>query len=520
MLKNRLSKEALNRVQVTAVIALITVMTATLIPFFAKFGFSDFDKISIVNSGIEVGTLLASILLLASCLLDKRQSSRDRHLFLALVLINYLEAGLDLLGYFVGGKPEYRTFMMIAMVVMYALNFLLGYVLLDYMITYLDLCEERVARTVKNICAFFMAAGVFFSFLNLWFPVFFWIDENGIYSRTIFYPFGDSVYVVMVTLMGVGLAQYYKRRLTGTQITAVFAYALIIDIFSVSTQFMGYYISNGINLVMYLIMYIRYDVQNASKGVDTERELNAAKKIQDSMLPKLLPNVVNVPEYDLYAVNMPAEEVGGNFYDFFALDDENVVLVVGDVVGKGVGAALFMAVIKTMIDTRCRPGVRPSEVLFHVNKLINESNVQKMSVGIWLGFLNKKTGLLIYVNAGLGRQAFLKKDIGDEFEFRNEITASMLDGQSSSEYRDNEVMLLPGDRLFLFTEGVPLAKRNDGREFGYKALLDVLNQNKERTSEELCLEMKYSIERFTSGAILTEDITMLGFTFRGAEEGS
>ncbi|HWQ74086.1 MAG TPA: PP2C family protein-serine/threonine phosphatase [Syntrophomonas sp.] len=250
----------------------------------------------------------------------------------------------------------------------------------------------------------------------------------------------------------------------------------------------------------------------SSRALKTEAELSVASNIQKDMLPSTFPAFPDREEFDVYATMEPAKEVGGDFYDFFMLDDAHLAVVVADVSGKGVPAALFMVVAKTLIKYQTQFGLPPGEVFTLVNEQLCQNNNENMFVTAFMGVLNLSTGSFQYVNAGHNPPLLKRKH--SDFEFLKVKSGLVLAGMEGVRYQAAEIQINEGDRLFLYTDGAPEAINTHLREFGNERLLDALNKGQSLPLNELLPFIKKSIDDFAGNADQFDDITMLGLEFR------
>ena len=270
----------------------------------------------------------------------------------------------------------------------------------------------------------------------------------------------------------------------------------------------------GVILLLVLIMYVILNLETGNKGAVTQMEFDTAKKIQASILPNLFPDFVDVPEFEIYAQMVPAGEVGGDFYDFFMLDENRIAFLVGDVISHDVGGALFMAVSKSMLNMGSQLGGTPADVLKGVNKRMKDADYQSMQARVWLGCLDIRTGHLIYSSAGVPMLAVQDQEVEGIFRYEKFEDTPALGEAADPGYQDQEVNLVPGDRIFLYTEGIPSSLDPSGERFGEERLLAVLNENLEQTNEDLLKSVQQRVGDFMGSAHQTSDITMLGFTFK------
>lgn len=259
------------------------------------------------------------------------------------------------------------------------------------------------------------------------------------------------------------------------------------------------------------------DVKEATaKEQRIASELSVAAEIQVSMLPSVFPAFPNRHEFDIYASMDPAKEVGGDFYDFFLLDDSHLCLVMADVSSKSVPAAMFMSVSKSLIKSRALMGGKPSEILSAVNNQLCENNTAEMFVTVWLGILDLKTGLLTAANAGHEYPALARA--GCPFELVKDRHGLVLAGMEGSRYRDYELQLNPGDKLFLYTDGVTEATSADNELFGNDRLVSSLNSHPFTTCEALISDVTQGINAFVGDAPQFDDITMLSLVLNSFQD--
>ena len=245
---------------------------------------------------------------------------------------------------------------------------------------------------------------------------------------------------------------------------------------------------------------------------DRERsraELGVATRIQADMLP------TNFPKRDdlsLYAAMTPAKEVGGDFYDFFMIDDDHIALVMADVSGKGVPAALFMVITKTLIKNRAPMGGTPAEILEDVNDQLCESNTANLFVTVWLSILELSTGVMNVCNAGHEYPAI--RHSGGGFSLVRSENLPPLATMEGMTYENSQITMQHGDELFLYTDGVPEAKNNAGERFGTDKMIAILDRDKDLSPEIQLKNMQKEIDTFAGTGDPFDDVTMLGFVWR------
>ena len=253
------------------------------------------------------------------------------------------------------------------------------------------------------------------------------------------------------------------------------------------------------------------------KTARIESELNLAKNIQAHMLPIIFPPFPDKEEFDIYAMMNPAKEVGGDFYDFFMLGDNKIAIVIADVSGKGVPAALFMAISKTLIKNEANMGLEPAEVFTKVNHMLCEGNDNDMFVTAWLGILDTENGKLTYVNAG--HNPPLIKSGNDKFVFLKSRPGFVLAGMDDLKYRQYDIKLEPGDKIFLYTDGVTEAENDKKELYGNDRLLNYLNAHIEYNIKDTLEELRKDIDKFAGREEQFDDITMLMLDYRKQKQG-
>lgn len=253
--------------------------------------------------------------------------------------------------------------------------------------------------------------------------------------------------------------------------------------------------------------YIAYLSNITAERERISAELGVAGNIQASMLPCIFPAFPERDEFDIYATMMPAKEVGGDFYDFFLVDEEHLAIVMADVSGKGVPAALFMMISKTLIKSAAQTGLSPAAVLKKVNKQLCESNEAGMFVTVWLGILDIRTGVLRCANAGHEYPALRR--CGGEFELYQDAHGFVLAGMENTVYKEYELCLLAGDAIFVYTDGVPEAADAEHELYGTERMLQALNRKKKISGKALLDAVKNDIDQFVGQAPQFDDITML-----------
>ena len=294
------------------------------------------------------------------------------------------------------------------------------------------------------------------------------------------------------------------------------------SIVTVCGRFSGNRNETGVLAKAFTTMVLDLDtyIDNLTKATaEKERiavELTVATQIQTSMLPCVFSPFPGRKEFDIYATMIPAKEVGGDFYDFFFIDDNKLAVVIADVSGKGIPAALFMVIAKTLIKNNALSGMSPKEVFESVNSMLCENNDAGMFVTAFMGYVNLQNGRFRYVNAG--HDYPLIKRAGGEYKFLKTTSSFVLAGMDGTVYMEDEITLASGDMLYLYTDGVTEAANANNELFSKPRLIETINKHKSSSIKELLELIKNDIDAFANGEEQADDITMLALRMLGNGE--
>ena len=244
-------------------------------------------------------------------------------------------------------------------------------------------------------------------------------------------------------------------------------------------------------------------------------ELNMATQIQKAMLPGTFPPYPDRTSFDIFASMDPAREVGGDFYDFFLIDDDHLCMVMADVSGKGIPAALFMMASKIVLANNAKMGKSPAQVLTDTNASICANNPQGMFVTVWLGILELSTGRLTAASAGHEYPVLKQPDGG--FALLKDRHGLVLGAMSGMKYTEYELRLQPGAKLFLYTDGVPEASNEAQELFGAERMLTALNEAADAAPTEILKHVRKAVDAFVLEAEQFDDLTMLCMAYHGPE---
>ena len=251
------------------------------------------------------------------------------------------------------------------------------------------------------------------------------------------------------------------------------------------------------------------------KTARIESELDLASNIQADMLPNIYPAFPDRREFDIYASMNPAKEVGGDFYDFFLIDNDHLCMIIADVSGKGVPSALFMMASKIILANNAMMSKSPAQILTDTNAAICSNNREEMFVTVWLGIFEISTGKLTAANAGHEYPAIMRA--GGGFELLKDKHGFVIGGMDGIKYKEYELELKPGSKLFLYTDGVPEATDGEGRMFGTDRMLAALNGEIGATPEQTLKNVRSAVDGFVNRAEQFDDLTMLCLEIKDTE---
>lgn len=255
-------------------------------------------------------------------------------------------------------------------------------------------------------------------------------------------------------------------------------------------------------------------ISDAEARIDAE--LAFAKAIQHSAIPTVFPPYPNRKEFEIWACMHTAKEVGGDFYDFYFVDEDTLAFLIADVSGKGIPAAMFMMQAKTLLKSYAESGMGVAEVLTQANNKLCEGNEAGMFVTVWMGYLNTRTGEVTYANAG-HNTPFIRHADGS-VEMVKSRPGLVLAGMEGIRYRANTVQLKPGDLMYLYTDGVTEATNAENGLYGENRLLTVLEGNADADVHTVCANVKTDMDTFVGDAPQFDDITMLALKYTPSEE--
>ena len=398
--------------------------------------------------------------------------------------------------------------------------------LMTFMMALLVLSIARRNNPIRNLGRLLLVlVGVHTALLiaNCFAHLIFYFDAENVYHRAPLYLLSNLCPLLMMIVSMVLLIRFplsFSRRVRSAFWTYMIAplAAIVIQSFTYGVQFI-IFATVGAAVYMFLVIIADQNAQYEAQRAESSRletELSMATRIQADMLPNIFPAFPERREFDIYASMNPAKEVGGDFYDFFLIDEDHLGLVMADVSGKGVPAALFMMASKILVQNYAMMERSPKAALEAANYQICQSNREDMFVTVWLGILDLRTGILIASNAGHEYPAL--KMPGQNFELYKDRHGFVIGGMTGVKYREYEIQLETGSMLFLYTDGVAEASNAANELFGSERMLSALNRDPEAAPEQVLRNVMSGINDFVDGAEQFDDITMLCLKYNGPEQ--
>lgn len=471
-----------------------------------------FVEVSLFSTLLLVFLLYNNIVLYKISLKDK----------LSVVLISSIVlAVFDGIWHFVDGNVELRL-----------LNYACGYVFAisfvfaTSMFAWFSLERFELTLSSKKMYALlFVAPTIFTVFLCLstpWTALIYSLDESCSIQYMDFFEYFLAPVCFLYMGSSIFLAIYYviMRREKKKEKVAYARNLLIFAVIGVGVQLLqGYILEIDENYVVtslsWAIGFVFFTtnvntdrfVKSRERIAAVESDLEIAANIQRGALPTVVHALSNHPNVDIFASMATAKEVGGDFYDFFEIDDSHICFVIADVSGKGVPAALFMMVVKTMIRDHASMKLSTAEIFNDVNRLLCENNAEEMFATAWIGILDTKTKVMKCTNAGHNAVCFAKKD--GKFEFLKQRHGVFLAGFDSTQYKESEIQFESGDCLFLYTDGLTEAHNVESELYGEERLLNKLNSIETRGGESFLIQISDDVRGYAEGTEPFDDLTMM-----------
>lgn len=385
---------------------------------------------------------------------------------------------------------------------------LLDLVLISFFYRYVRITlgfNGKLASWADKGAPILLAAQTLVTLSNVFYPLTFWVDGGSGYHATDAFM-AEDVYLIVASLVTTILIVRSKSPRNQKAAALMFIFLPLFNYLTTPGEF-GNASNYGTILMSLVAMYCIIFNYNSSKLVSTQTELDMAREIQMGMLPLVPPAGES---FELHAVLNTAKEVGGDFYDCFMIDQDHLCVVIADVSGKGVPAALFMMRGTTVIKDHALVHHSTSEILTAANARLCENNDEDMFITAWIGILDTRTMTLQYANAGHNYPVLLRQ--GRSCEPIKGAHGLFLAGLDFTKYRQNELKLEPGDRLFLYTDGVTEAHDPANAQYGEERLNKVLESTRQCPGNQVLESILEDIKVFSGDAPQFDDITMVVLT--------
>lgn len=475
-------------------------------------GIDSIKPVYILNVGIDIIGMVVGYVIFICCTIDAQKNGVANRYLMLLLNAAFVGCFTDACAWLVDGVPGLRWLNIADNTVYYMCAPLEACFFWLYTMTYLKL-DNKFVRRIGRYVVLGLILPVGIRLINLLNGIYFTVSAENYYQRSDTYLL-SMVYSMVTLILALAGVVFERKKLQTFQIVTFFSYAVVPIIVGVITA--GFYGFSPTATTVMLIVLLIYGILNVNQGHEkavADRDLAIASVIQDSVLPKDF--LSEHKEFDLFASMTPAKEVGGDFYDFFMVDDDHIALVMADVSGKGIPAALFMMYARTLIKSRTIMGEEPAKVLYEVNNQMCQRNKMEMFVTVWLAVVKLSTGEGLAANAGHEHPVLRHKDGSFELvKYRHSPAVATME---DIPYKQHDFKLEPGDTLFVYTDGVTEATNSSNELFGEDRLLTSLNSHKASLPSEVLNDVSTGISEFVKDAKQFDDITMLAFTYNGAD---
>ena len=498
------------RAIIACIVYMIMIVFGSLCLYLKKF--VNLEPAYIFNIGVDLTGLFIGFVLHICCLIDEQKEGNSNRYFLYLLNVSYLGLFTDLMAWIVNNNPDYKMLNLIDNTLYYMC---MPIAALFFWLFITTLIGKKTPLTDKITTAMriFALIAIITRIINIFTGMYFIIDKDGAYQRATYYPI-SMLFAYFTLFVSMGYLIKERKSLQQHQFVALILYIIAPLVSAITT--MGIYglsISYGVLEIILLLMYCVVNITQGKEKAASEKELAVATSIQENVLPHVFPPYPDRNEFDLYASMTPAKEVGGDFYDFFLVDDSHLALVIADVSGKGVPAALFMMITKALLKSRLQAGDSPGTALANVNNALLEDDQDSMFVTVWAMVLDLKTGEGIVANAGHEHPAIRKNNgLYELVKYDHSIPVAIMEDMA---FKEHHFKMAVGDCLFVYTDGVPEATNLDKQLFGEERMLDALNIKPDGSLKETLENVFNSVSEFCEGAVQSDDLTLLALRYLG-----
>ena len=467
------------------------------------------DAASLFHAGVDVMGAFACAVLFYGCMGQVDQATRS---FSVLVVLASASFVINETMWFIAGMPQWRVLYFACCLLSKGVNLAMIYCFFLYVRQTLRF-QGKLARWADRWFPVLLIASMLIVLANVILPISFLVDANGIYRKESLSWLEDLYLIVAASVTAVLIIRCASPR---RQKWAAMSFIVVpIAAFLASGGAFAYATQYGAVLLSLILMYCVLFNDRSRRLAATQTELAMATEIQESMLPSIFPAFPDRKEFDLHASMDPAKEVGGDFYDFFLIDEDHLGLIIADVSGKGIPAALFMMISKTVLQNYAKLGIGAAEILTKTNEALCAENKTEMFVTAWVGILEISSGKMTCANAGHEYPAVCRDG---RFSLLKDRHGFVLGGMEESKYREYPIQLKKGDKIFVYTDGVPEATNKESALFGTQRMLEAINRNTALSPKELLGTVRDAVDAFVGGAEQFDDLTMLCLEYKGTAE--
>ncbi|MBQ9511176.1 MAG: serine/threonine-protein phosphatase [Clostridia bacterium] len=483
-------------------IALAVFIIALSVPFFADARLKDY----LFDAGVDsVGALFCAALFFG-CM---KQNGNGIDFLRGLIVLVSACFAINEAIYYTAGVPERSTICFVLCLVSKLLDLVMIFLFYSYVKVTLGF-GGKLARLAEKIIPILMALETLVLLSNIFYPTTFYLDDAGMF-RTSSVSFLEDIFLAVTSVLTAILIILSHNPRNQKAAALTFILFPLIEYTLMRGQF-GNAAQYGMVLMSLIIMYCVIFIDKSKTLASTQTDLRIASKIQADALPSVTPEFEGFPELILRGSMNTAKEVGGDFYDYFPIDENRICFLIADVSGKGTPAALFMMTAKTMIKDYALTKGTTSEIFTAVNARLCENNDEGMFATAWIGILDVRTMTLQFTNAGHNYPVLQRK--GQACELIEKVHGLFLAGMEFTRYKQGEITLEPGDRLLLYTDGVTEAHNREKALYGIDRLEKILENTKDAPGEKVLESILADINAFADGAPQFDDITMVVLTIK------
>lgn len=471
-------------------------------PFFTEPGLKD----SLFDVGVDSMGALFCAALFFGCI---KQNGDGTNAFRILVILVSAGFAVNEVIRFSLGVPKLRTLCFLMCMISKLIDLVMIYLFYRYVKATLNF-TGKFDKIAEKVIIVLLAIETVVMLSNIFYPTTFYVDVNGVFHKTAL-SWAEDIYLAITSIITAALIIKCSSPIGQKASALTFVIFPIAEYILIQGEF-GSAAQYGMVLMSLIIMYCVIFNDKSRKLASTQTDLRIAAKIQADALPPMAPEFADHLELSLRGIMNTAKEVGGDFYDYFPIDENRICFLIADVSGKGTPAALFMMTAKTMIKDYALTSDSTSEIFTAVNARLCENNKEGMFATAWIGILDKRTMTLQYTNAGHNYPVLQRRD--RPCETMDTSHGLFLAGLEFTNYRQSEITLCPGDRLLLYTDGVTEAHDKTKALYGTDRLEKMLDDARNLPGEQVLDKILDDIKDFAQGVPQFDDITMVILTIK------